>query len=152
MSNLLPSQGTKYLKKEEIQKNWILIDCREQVLGRLAGRIVHRLRGKHRPDYAPHINMGDHVICINARHIRVTGNKMEQKLYYRHSNYPGGMKTFTLKERMEKDPTYALEKAVKRMLPSGALGRQLLRQVHIYPDSEHPHGAQKPEVWEPVFK
>ena len=152
MSNLMPNQGTRFIKDQDIKKEWVLIDAREQTLGRLAGRIAHRLRGKHKPEYAPHQDVGDNVIIINARHIQVSGNKMEQKLYHRHSNYPGGLRTFTLRQKLETDPTYALEKAVKRMLPKGPLGRKLLKQMHIYPDAEHPHAAQKPAVWEPRYK
>ncbi len=152
MSNLLPSQGTKFVKDADIRKDWILVDAREQVLGRLAGRIAHRLRGKHRPDYAPHQNVGDYVIVVNARHIKVTGSKLQKKKYHHHSRFPGGLRTDTLQHKMESDPTFALSKAVQRMLPKGHMGRKLFNQLHIYADDQHPHQAQQPKVWEPRYR
>ena len=152
MSNLLPSQGTKFVKAQDIKKDWILIDAEGQILGRLAARIAHRLRGKHKPEYAPHLDIGDEIIVVNAGLIKVTGNKMQQKLYYHHSNYPGGLKTATLSEKLEKDPVHALKKAVQRMLPSGPMGRRLMGNVRFYADTKHPHKAQQPEVWEPTYR
>lgn len=150
--NLLAAQKTKFVADEKIAKEWILIDATDRNLGRLAGRIVHRLRGKHRPDYAPHQDNGDFVIVTNAGKIQVTGKKMDQKIYYKHSGYPGGMRTATLREKLERDPIYALKTAVKRMLPGGKLGRQLMRNLKIYADDKHPHEAQKPRIWEPTYK
>lgn len=152
MSNLLPRQGTKFTSEQDIKKDWILVDAREQVLGRLAGRIVHRLRGKHRTDYAPHQNVGDHVVIVNARHVKVSGTKMTDKTYYHHSRFPGGLRADSLAYKMEHDPTYALKKAVQRMLPKGSMGRKLLGQLYIYADDKHPHQAQQPTVWEPRYK
>jgi large subunit ribosomal protein L13 len=152
MSNLLPGQGTTYIKNEEMKKNWILVDAKDQVLGRLAGRIAHRLRGKHRPDFAPHQDNGDFVVVINARHIVTTGAKMDQKKYYKHSHYPGGLKITLLKEAMAKDPSFAVKKAVQRMLPSGPMGRKLLGNLRVYADAEHEQKSQKPELWNIQYK
>ncbi len=150
--NLLAEQKTKFTPDEKIVKDWILIDATGQNLGRLAGRIAHRLLGKHRTDFTPHQDNGDFVIITNAGKIVVSGKKLEQKLYRRHSGYPGGMRTFTLRDRLEKDPIYALKVAVKRMLPKGKLGRKIMGNMKIYAESTHPHDAQKPKVWAPVFK
>lgn len=152
MSNLLPSQRTVFTAPEKANREWILIDARDQVLGRLAGRIAHRVRGKHRADYAPHQELGDHVVVINARHIKVTGKKLDQKTYHEHSGYPGGLRDTILRIKMGKEPTYALKKAVERMLPKGKLGRKLLKHVRIFADAAHGHAAQQPKAWAPVFK
>lgn len=152
MSNLLPEQKTKFTANESLDKKWILVDAKDQILGRLAGRIAHRLRGKHRTDFAPHTDNGDFVVVINSRHIRTSGNKMDQKIYYRHSHYPGGLKETLLKEVMVKDPTFALKKAVQRMLPSGPMGRKMLSHLKVYADAEHDHKSQKPEPWDIQFK
>lgn len=146
MSYLLSSQRTTFLRDQDIQKDWILVDAQEKVLGRLATSIVHHLRGKHKPSFATHQNVGDFVVVVNASKIVVSGKKMDQKKYHQHSLYPGGLKTLALKEKMEKDPAFALRTAVKRMLPSGPMGRKLLRQLFVYPDDKHPHQAQKPVV------
>ena len=150
--NLLAEQKTKFVADEKLTKEWILIDASGRNLGRLAGRIVHRLRGKHRPDYTPHQDNGDFVIVTNAGNIVVTGKKLDQKIYYKHSGYPGGMRTATLREKLERDPIFALKAAVKRMLPKGKMGRELFRNLKIYEGDEHPHAAQKPRVWEPTYK
>jgi large subunit ribosomal protein L13 len=149
-SHLLPNQRTKYVRNEDIKKNWILIDAKDQILGRLASRIAYRARGKHRTDFSFHQDVGDHIVVINARHLKVTGQKMQQKLYYEHSNYPGGMKITALKDKMSKDPIYALKKAVQRMLPKGALGRKLLGHVKVYADAEHMHKSQNPTPVDPA--
>ncbi len=143
-SHLLPIQRTPFTKNEEIKENWILVDAKNQILGRLASFLVYRLQGKHRVDYSPHQEMGDYIIVINADKIKVTGKKFTNKVYYSYSGYPGGLKKATFKEKMQKDPTYILEKAVKRMLPDGPRGRKLLKHLKIYVGSEHPHIAQKP--------
>ncbi len=144
-SHLLPIQKTKFTRDEDIKQNWILIDASNQILGRLASFIVHRLQGKHRVDYSPHQTTGDFIVVINADKIKVSGKKESQKIYYRYSGYPGGLKKATFKEKMAKDPTVVLELAVKRMLPDGPRGRKLLKQLKIYAGSEHPHIAQKPQ-------
>ncbi len=143
-SHILPIQRTPFTRNEEIKQNWILIDAKDQILGRLASFIVHRLQGKHRVDYSPHQEMGDYIVVINAEKIKVTGKKYTNKVYYSYSGYPGGLKKFTFKEKMQRDPTFILEKAVKRMLPDGPRGRKLLKHLKIYVGEEHPHIAQKP--------
>ncbi len=145
-SHLLPIQRTKFTRDEDIKQNWILIDASNQTLGRLASFIVHRLQGKHRVDYSSHQTIGDFIVVINAEKIKVSGKKETQKIYYRYSGYPGGLKKATFKEKMMKDPTSVLELAVKRMLPDGRRGRKLLKQLKIYAGSEHPHIAQKPQL------
>lgn len=152
MATYLESQKTKYTRNEDAKKDWILVDAQDQILGRLAGRIAHRLRGKHRPDYAPHQDLGDFVVVVNAGKVRATGKKLDQKVYYEHSLYPGGMKTSTLRQKLERDPVYALRVAVKRMLPKGPLGRKLLRNLKVFADEKHNHQAQQPKRWEPTWK
>lgn len=148
MSNLLPVQRTYFEKNENIKKEWILIDAKDEVLGRLASRIAFMLRGKHKPTHAPHQDGGDFIVVINAGEVKVTGKKMDQKVYYRHSNYPGGLKRATLAEKMEKDPAFALTKAVKNMLPKGPLGRKMLTNLKVFAGPEHNHAAQKPVPYE----
>lgn len=143
-SHLLQVQRTKFVKDQEIKNQWILINAENQILGRLAAFIVYRLQGKHRRDYSPHQELGDYVVVINAEKIKVTGDKMKKKVYYQYSGYPGGLKKSTLEEKMKKDPTGVLEKAIKRMLPDGRRGRKLLKHLKIYTGSQHPHQAQKP--------
>ncbi len=143
-SHLLPVQKTKFVEDSKIKNQWILINAENQILGRLAALIVHRLQGKHRRDFSPHQILGDYVVVINAEKIKVTGNKIKKKVYYRYSGYPGGLKKVTLEEKMKKDPTEVLEKAVKRMLPDGRRGRKLLKHLKIYAGADHPHHAQKP--------
>jgi len=133
---------TYTLKKGEIQKDWHVIDAQGQILGRLAARIAHLLRGKHKPTYSPHLDMGDYVVVINAEKVRVTGKKLREKIYYRHSGYPGGLKATTLEEMLRKQPTRVIEKAVWGMLPHNRLGRKLLRHLKVYAGPEHPHQAQ----------
>jgi large subunit ribosomal protein L13 len=144
MSNLLPLQRTTFIRNEDIKKEWLLIDAQDQTLGRFASQVASLLRGKHKPVYSTHQDIGDFVIVINADKIQVTGKKMDQKVYYAHSGYPGGLKTATLKEKMVKDPQFAVTAAVKRMLPKGVLGRKMLSNLKVYAGTEHGHQAQKP--------
>ena len=132
----------------EIERRWYLVDAEGQTLGRLASRITHVLRGKHKPTYTPHQDQGDHVVVINAARIRVTGNKAEKKVYYRHTGYPGGLRTTTYAQMMEKQPERILRLAVKGMLPRTPLGRRMFRKLRVYPGGEHLHGAQNPEALE----
>jgi len=132
-------------KKENVKKKWYLIDAKDRVLGRVASRVASVLRGKHKPGYTPHVDMGDNVIVINADRIRVTGLKTQKKIYYHHSGYPGGLKQTVYKEIIKKDPTFPLKNAVKGMLPHTRLGRKQLRHLKIYTGESHPHEAQKPE-------
>ena len=129
-----------------IDRKWYVVDATGMTLGRLASEIAKVLRGKNKPIYTPHIDTGDNVIVINAEKISVTGKKMDQKIYYNHSDYVGGMKEATLKEKLAKKPESVIELAVKGILPKGPLGRQMLKKLHVYAGSEHKHEAQKPEA------
>lgn len=131
-----------------IERKWYVIDAADQTLGRLATEVANVLRGKKKPIFTPHIDTGDYVIVINANKVKVTGKKLDQKIYYRHSEYVGGMKETKLKDMMKKKPEYVIEHAVKGMLPKGPLGRQMITKLHVYAGPEHPHAAQKPEVLE----
>ena len=129
-----------------IDRKWYVVDATDMTLGRLASEVAKVLRGKNKPIFTPHIDTGDNVIVINAEKIKVTGKKMDQKIYYRHSDYVGGMKETTLKEMLAKKPEQVIELAVKGMLPKGPLGRQMYTKLHVYAGPEHKHVAQKPEV------
>eukprot|EP00831_Metopus_contortus_P072999 TRINITY_DN66579_c0_g1_i1.p1 TRINITY_DN66579_c0_g1~~TRINITY_DN66579_c0_g1_i1.p1 ORF type:complete len:147 (-),score=32.87 TRINITY_DN66579_c0_g1_i1:42-482(-) len=133
------------LKNEETEKNWFLVDAEEMVLGRLSTRIARVLMGKNNPKYTPNVDSGDYVVVINADKIKLTGDKMDQKIYRRFSIYPGHMKEFTAKEVLEKHPGMLVELAVKRMLPKNRLGKQMFKKLKVYAGSEHPHEAQKPQ-------
>jgi large subunit ribosomal protein L13 len=127
------------------ERNWVLVDASGKTLGRLATRIADALRGKRKPEYTPHIDTGDFVVVVNAEKIAVSGNKREQKIYYRHSGYPGGLRTRTLEEMLERRPEEVIRLAVKGMLPRNRLGRQQLRKLRVYAGPDHPHEAQKPK-------
>jgi large subunit ribosomal protein L13 len=129
-------------KASDIVRSWHVIDASGQTLGRLATQIAQLLKGKHKPYYAPHIDTGDFVVVVNAEKIRVTGDKLEDKQYYRHSGYPGGLKSISLGRQLEKHPIRPLEHAVKGMLPHNALGRAMFRKLKVYAGPNHPHGAQ----------
>jgi large subunit ribosomal protein L13 len=131
-------------KPGEITREWYLVDADGQTLGRLATRIADTLRGKRKPQYTPHVDTGDFVVVVNADKIAVTGNKLDQKRYYRHSGYPGGLRSRTLRDQLERRPTEVLRVAVKGMLPKNRLARQQLTKLKIYAGPEHPHGAQNP--------
>ncbi|WP_343208554.1 50S ribosomal protein L13 [Anaerolentibacter hominis] len=131
-----------------IEQKWYVVDATGHTLGRLASEIASVLRGKNKPTFTPHIDTGDYVIVVNADKIKVTGKKLDQKIYYHHSEYVGGMKETTLKEMMAKKPTNVITLAVKGMLPKGPLGRSMLKKLHVYAGPEHNHAAQKPEVLE----
>ena len=131
-----------------IERKWYVVDAEDQTLGRLCSEVAKVLRGKNKPIYTPHIDTGDNVIVINADKIKVTGKKMDQKIYYRHSDYVGGMKETTLKEMMAKKPEDVIYLAVKGMLPKGPLGRSMIKKLHVYAGPEHDNAAQKPEVLE----
>jgi large subunit ribosomal protein L13 len=132
-------------KKGEIAREWYLVDADGQTLGRLATRIADTLRGKGKPQYTPHVDTGDFVIVVNAEKIQVTGNKLDQKRYYRHSGYPGGLRSRTLREQLDRRPTEVLRTAVKGMLPKNRLARQQINKLKIYAGPEHPHEAQAPK-------
>ena len=131
-----------------IERKWYVVDATDKTLGRLSSQIASVLRGKNKPTYTPSMDTGDYVIVINADKIKVTGKKMDQKIYYRHSDYVGGMKEATLKEMMAKKPEDVIKLAVKGMLPKGPLGRQMIKKLHVYAGAEHAHAAQKPETLE----
>ena len=138
---------TTYIAKEaDVTKKWYVVDATDLTLGRLASEIANILRGKNKPQYAPNVDMGDYVIVVNADKIKVTGKKLEQKIYYNHSDYVGGMKETTLKEMMAKKPEKVIELAVKGMLPKGPLGRTMYKKLFVYAGPEHKHEAQKPET------
>jgi large subunit ribosomal protein L13 len=139
---------TIFLKPKELSRKWYLIDASDKILGKVAVKAANILRGKTKPYYAPHMEMGDFVIIVNADKLSVTGNKIADKMYYRHSGYPGGLRTENLGKVMQKRPTFPLEHAIKGMLPKGRLGRKLFNNVKIYVGDKHPHDAQKPQVLE----
>ncbi len=135
---------TTYPKKELDRKQFLLYDAEDQVLGRLAAKVASVLRGKHKPQYHPAVDMGDYVIVVNAEKIKLTGRKLEQKKYYRHTGYPGGIKETKYAELIDKKPEFVIRKAVKGMLPHNKLGRQLLKKLKVYAGPDHPHSAQNP--------
>ena len=135
---------TYAVKMSEIQRGWWVVDAADQTLGRLATRVATLLQGKHKPTWSPHLDAGDHVIVVNAGRLRVTGNKLSQKQYFRHSNYPGGLKAESLDSLMGRRPERVVEEAVRGMLPRNKLGRAMFGKMHVYRGSEHPHQAQRP--------
>jgi large subunit ribosomal protein L13 len=139
---------TYLAKKETVQPKWYLIDAEGKVLGRLAVKAANILRGRHKPTYTPHVDTGDFVIVINAGKVALTGSKREQKKAYRHSGYPGGLKSVGYVELLEKHPERAVEKAVRGMIPKNSLGRQTMTKLKVYAGPDHPHAAQKPEPFE----
>ena len=137
--------GSYVAKPKDITNAWLLVDGTDQVLGRLAVRIATVLMGKHKPTYTPHVDTGDHVIVVNADKVKLTGRKLEDKIYYRHTGYAGGLKQTPMVEVFEKNPARVVELAVRRMLPKTKLGKQMLTKLKIYEGEEHPHVAQKPQ-------
>ncbi|NOX36985.1 MAG: 50S ribosomal protein L13 [Calditrichaeota bacterium] len=138
---------TDYLKTEEIlnSRKWYVVDAKGKVLGRLASEVAKILRGKHKPTFAPHQDVGDFVIVINADKVKLTGKKLDQKIYFRHSGYPGGGKYYTARMMLSRRPEYVIEHAVRLMLPKNALGRKMFKKLKVYVGDQHPHQAQKPE-------
>ncbi len=141
-------QKTRYTTPDEIERKWYVVDAKDQTLGRLASRIATILRGKHKPEFVPNLDVGDYVIVLNCEKIHVTGRRLDQKLYWRHTGYPGGIRNITLRELLQRHPERAIEYAVKGMLPKGVLGRQMLSKLRVYTGDTHPHEAQQPEVLE----
>lgn len=139
---------TIFVKPKDVERKWFLIDAEGRNLGRTAVKAVELLRGKHKPLYTPNQELGDYVVIINAGKISVTGNKRKQKHYYRHSGYPGGMRSESFEKVIQRKPIFPMEKAIKGMLPKGPLGRKLFRNVKVYAGSTHPHAAQKPQTIE----
>lgn len=144
-------QKTFFLRKEDAQegRKWLLVDAEGRTLGRLASRIATLLRGKHKPVFTPHVDAGDHVVVINAEKVALTGRKLKDKVYYRHSGYPGGIRGTTAEEMLKTHPERVIEMAVQGMLPKGRLGREILRKLKVYAGPHHPHGAQQPEPLKP---
>jgi len=137
--------ATQSAKASEIERKWYVVDAAGQPLGRLASKVAHVLRGKHRPQFTPHVDTGDFVIVTNAAQVHLTGNKRTDKHYHRHSGYPGGLKSVSYGQLLERKPEFVVERAVKGMLPKTSLGRQMFRKLKVYPEGVHPHVAQKPE-------
>lgn len=135
-------------KPSDIKQDWFVVDASGKTLGRLATEIARRLRGKHKPEYTPHMDTGDYIVVINAKEVKVTGNKRTDKIYYHHTGFPGGVKSISFDKLMEKKPEMIIEKAVKGMLPRGPLGREMYRKLKVYPGAEHKHAAQQPKALE----
>jgi large subunit ribosomal protein L13 len=141
-------QKTHFTTPDEISRKWFVVDAQGQTLGRLASKIAQVLRGKHKPEFVPNLDVGDYVVVINCEKIHVTGRRLDQKMYYSYSGYPGGLRSRSLRELLAKHPDRAIKAAVKGMLPKGPLGRSMLKKMKVYTGSEHPHEAQQPEVLE----
>lgn len=139
---------TYMAKASEVNRKWYVIDAEGQTLGRLASEVASILRGKNKPTFTPHVDCGDHVILVNVEKIELTGKKLTDKIYYRHTNHPGGLKQRTAGEMRDKYPTQMLELAIKGMLPKNSLGRQMFKKLHVYAGAEHPHQAQQPVSYE----
>ena len=137
---------TTALRTQDIEQKWYLIDCSGKTLGRLSVRVANILRGKNKPEYTPNSDVGDFVVLVNAKNLKVTGSKNEDKIYYRHTGFPGGIKQISFKDLLNKDPEKVLRLAVKGMLPKNKLNRQVIKKLKVYAGEEHPHEAQKPEV------
>ena len=140
--------STFMAKPAEVERKWYVIDADGVVLGRLASQVALMLRGKHKPTFTPHVDTGDYIIVVNTDKIVLTGNKLEEKIYYHHSGYPGGLKETKYRDLMARKSCFELKKAVAGMLPKGPLGRKMLKKLKVYEGSEHPHAAQQPEVFE----
>ena len=140
---------TTYMANDaNVERKWLVVDAEGQTLGRLASEVATILRGKHKPTFTPHVDTGDYVIIVNAEKIELTGNKLQDKKYYRHSGHPGGIKSRTAAEMLDRQPEQVIEKAIRGMLPKGPLGRKMFKKLHVYAGSEHKNAAQKQEVYE----
>jgi large subunit ribosomal protein L13 len=133
-------------KPQNVEHNWLLVDAEGQTLGRMATEIASRLRGKHKPEYTPHVDTGDFIVVVNAEKVRVTGKKAKDKMYYSHSGYPGALKTFSFEKLIDRSPERVLKLAVKGMLPRTPLGRAMFKKLKVYAGTEHPHAAQQPQA------
>jgi large subunit ribosomal protein L13 len=145
---MAPSTKTYVATPSDRERNWFVVDANGKTLGRLATQIAHRLKGKHKADYSPHVDMGDHIVVLNAEKIRVTGRKLTDKFYYHHTGYIGGIKSIQLEKLLKEHPERVLEIAVKGMLPKNILGRRMFRKLHVFAGTEHPHAAQQPKPLE----
>ncbi|MFT3907381.1 MAG: 50S ribosomal protein L13 [Steroidobacteraceae bacterium] len=139
---------TEFAKPAEVRGDWFVVDAEGKTLGRLATQIAHHLRGKHKADYSPHVNMGDHIVVLNAEKVAVTGNKLDDKFYHHHTGYLGNLKSIALGKLLQEHPERAIEFAVKGMLPKNTLGRQMFKKLHVFAGSKHPHTAQQPKPLE----
>ncbi len=135
-------------RPQDVDHAWFVVDAQDKTLGRLATEIARRLRGKHKPEYTPHVDTGDYIVVVNAEKVRVSGNKFNDKMYYRHSGFPGGIKEMNFKDMQDRHPERIVEKAVKGMLPRNPLGRAMFKKLKVYPGAEHPHTAQQPQPLE----
>lgn len=135
-------------KSSEVKRDWYVVDASDKVLGRLASEIAHRLRGKHKPEYTPHVDTGDYIVVVNAEKVAVTGNKENDKVYYHHTGHPGGIKSTSFKDMIAKHPTRVIESAVKGMLPKNKLGRAMMSKLKVYAGEQHAHTAQQPKPLE----
>ena len=133
-------------KAEEVQRDWFVVDAEEKTLGRLASEIAHRLRGKHKAEYTPHVDTGDYIVVVNAEKVKVTGSKATGKIYHHHTGYPGGLKSMSFEKLIDKAPERVLQRAVKGMLPRNPLGRAMFKKLKVYAGPEHPHTAQQPQA------
>jgi large subunit ribosomal protein L13 len=138
--------STVFAKPAEVRADWYVVDAEGKTLGRLATQLAHRLKGKHKADYSPHVNMGDNLIVLNAGKVKVTGNKLEDKFYHQHTGYMGNLKSIALGKLLQEHPERALQFAVKGMLPKNTLGRQMFRKLHVFAGKDHPHSAQQPKT------
>lgn len=141
-------QRTYSPRPAEVDRSWWLIDATDVPLGRLASEVARLLRGKHKPQFAPHLDVGDFVVVVNAARVALTAEREDQKIYYRHSGFPGGIRAFTFREMMERKPEWVVEKAVRGMLPKNRLGRKMAKKLRVYAGPEHPHGSQAPQTYE----
>ena len=133
-------------KAQDVARDWYVVDATDKTLGRLASEIAHRLRGKHKAEYTPHVDTGDYIVVVNAEKVRVTGNKAKGKIYHRHTGYPGGLKSMTFEKLIDKAPERVIQGAVKGMLPRNPLGRAMFKKLKVYAGDEHPHAAQQPQA------
>ena len=140
--------STVFAKPGQVRGDWYVVDAAGRTLGRLASQLAHRLKGKHKADYSPHVDMGDHIVVLNAEKIKVTGNKLEDKIYYHHTGAIGGIKSIALGKLLKEHPERAVEFAVKGMLPKGPLGRKMYKKLHVFAGDKHPHAAQQPKQLE----
>lgn len=147
MSSIFTTQ-TPWVKKEEVKREWYIVDAKDKVLGRLASKLAYILQGKHRPDYTPHVDQADFIVVINAEKVKLTGKKLDQKVYWRHSGYMGGLKLETARKLLERKPEQLIYLAVKRMLPRNRMRKKLLKKLKIYAGESHPHTAQNPKPLE----
>jgi large subunit ribosomal protein L13 len=139
---------TQSTRPADVRRDWLVVDAAEKTLGRLATEIANRLRGKHKPEYTPHVDTGDYIVVVNAEKVRVTGNKTSDKIYWRHTGYPGGIKGVAFKDMIATHPERVIESAVRGMLPKGPLGREVFRKLKVYAGTDHPHTAQQPQPLE----